>query len=173
MGRNILHVIEAREQQGTEGPLAHDRTATFSGRPHLTGHRPRRHVSAMTRKHFLSCKILYPLACRIFRDPGMRGPAVTSAPQVPGRGPGAGARPPATRPRQPVENRHGGSPGPPAATHATGEATGREGRPGAEHVTGEHGRIWQALRAQRAGGAGKIRRHDGTLLPATASRQFP
>jgi hypothetical protein len=24
MGRNILHVIEAREQQGTEGPLAHD-----------------------------------------------------------------------------------------------------------------------------------------------------
>jgi hypothetical protein len=29
MGRNILHVIEAREQQGTEGPLAHDRTVTF------------------------------------------------------------------------------------------------------------------------------------------------
>ena len=29
MGRNILHVIEVREQQGTEGPLAHDRTVTF------------------------------------------------------------------------------------------------------------------------------------------------
>ena len=29
MGRDILHVIETREQQGTEGPLAHDRTVTF------------------------------------------------------------------------------------------------------------------------------------------------
>src|SRR5215469_11967129 len=53
---------------------------SLPGHPRLTAH----HSGYYDPKTFLLRRILHPPVCRILRNPGVRVPAVTSAPQVPG-----------------------------------------------------------------------------------------